>query len=57
MRQIEKKNHENKAINLILEFTIGKVEKVIKRMVGLISQVPRILGSHNYRLNSMNQLF
>jgi hypothetical protein len=33
MKQIEKKNHENKAINLILEFSIGKVEKVIKRMV------------------------
>lgn len=33
MRQIEEKNHENKAINLILEFSIGKVEKVIRRMV------------------------
>jgi hypothetical protein len=33
MKQIEKKNHENKAISLVLEFSIGKVEKVIKRMV------------------------
>jgi hypothetical protein len=30
---IEAKNHENKAINLILEFAIGKVEKVITSMV------------------------
>jgi hypothetical protein len=33
MKGIEKKNHENKAINLILEFSVGKTEKVIKRMV------------------------
>lgn len=35
MRQIQSKNHENKAINLILEFAIGKVNKVIDEMVGL----------------------
>ena len=37
MKQIEKKNHENKAINLILEFSIGKTEKVIRRMVSMFS--------------------
>jgi Universal stress protein family len=35
MSQIEVKNHENKAINIILEFAVGKVEKVFTNMVGL----------------------
>ena len=42
MRAIEKKNHENKAINLILEFSVGKVEKVIKRMVCSFTIFPRL---------------
>ena len=33
LKKIESKNHENKAINLVLELAIGKVERVIKRMV------------------------
>jgi len=33
MEAIVTKNHENKAINLVLEFSIGKVGKVIMRMV------------------------
>jgi hypothetical protein len=33
MENIMSKNHENKAINLSLEFSIGKVGKVIMRMV------------------------
>lgn len=33
MAHIQKKNHENKAINLILEFAVGKVNKVIDEMV------------------------
>lgn len=34
MRDIQSRNHDNKAINLILEFSIGKVNKVIDDMVG-----------------------
>lgn len=33
MRSIQKRNHENKAISLILEFAVGKVNKVIDDMV------------------------
>jgi nucleotide-binding universal stress UspA family protein len=33
MKSIQGKNHENKAINLILEFAMGKVNKVIDEMV------------------------
>lgn len=33
MKQVEEKNRENKTINLILEFAVGKVEKVIASMV------------------------
>lgn len=33
MKQFQAKNHENKAINLILEFAVGKVNKVIDEMV------------------------
>jgi len=33
MKHIQSRNHENKAINLILEFAMGKVNKVIDEMV------------------------
>jgi hypothetical protein len=36
MRDIQARNHDNKAINLILEFSIGKVNKVIDDMVSRI---------------------
>ena len=35
MKQFQAKNHENKAINLILEFAVGKVNKVIDDMVSI----------------------
>lgn len=35
MRRIQTKNHDDRAINLILEFAIGKVSKVIDDMVSL----------------------
>lgn len=35
MADIQSRNHDNKAINLILEFSIGKVNKVIDDMVSL----------------------
>ena len=40
MKHIQSRNHENKAINLILEFAMGKVNKVIDEMV---SQKPLLL--------------
>jgi hypothetical protein len=33
MKLIQDKNHENKAVNLVLEFAVGKVNKVIDEMV------------------------
>lgn len=36
MADIQSRNHDNKAINLILEFSIGKVNKVIDDMVRLL---------------------
>lgn len=33
MKSVQGKNHENKAINLILEFAMGKVNTVIDDMV------------------------
>jgi hypothetical protein len=29
MKSIQEKNHENKAVNLVLEFAVGKIHKVI----------------------------
>jgi hypothetical protein len=40
MKQIQKRNTENKAINLILEFSVGKVNKVIDDMVSSICGFP-----------------
>jgi hypothetical protein len=37
MQDIQSRNHENKAINLILEFSVGKVNKVIDDMVCFFS--------------------
>ena len=33
MDRVQSKNTENKAINLVLEFSVGKVQKVIDEMV------------------------
>jgi hypothetical protein len=35
MRDIQARNHDNKAINLILEFSVGKVNKIIDDMASL----------------------
>jgi hypothetical protein len=43
MKHIQSRNHENKAINLILEFAMGKVNKVIDEMV---SERPLLLETH-----------
>jgi hypothetical protein len=44
MRDIQARNHDNKAINLILEFSIGKVNKVIDDMVSRIPNYMDPLG-------------
>ena len=36
MKNIEGRNRENKAVNLILEFAVGKVEKMFTRMVCIL---------------------
>lgn len=36
MRQMELKNTENKAINLVLEFAVGKIQEVIDEMVSFL---------------------
>lgn len=46
MADIQSRNHDNKAINLILEFSIGKVNKVIDDMVSLPRSV-RCFMSNN----------
>jgi hypothetical protein len=48
MRDIQARNHDNKAINLILEFSIGKVNKVIDDMVSLLFTIVQILPTNNF---------
>ncbi|KIW08227.1 uncharacterized protein PV09_01155 [Verruconis gallopava] len=56
MRSIEKKNHENKAINLILEFSVGKVERVIKRMIEFYEPAILIVGTRGRSLGGFQGL-
>lgn len=51
MRDIQARNHDNKAINLILEFSIGKVNKVIDDMVGGCGQLVTSPTSLTYSLD------
>jgi hypothetical protein len=44
MRDIQARNHDNKAVNLILEFSVGKVNKIIDDMV---SWSQKCLNAHN----------
>jgi hypothetical protein len=46
MSHIQNKNNENKAINLILEFAVGKVNKVIDEMVSLDMPTYGICTTH-----------
>ena len=51
MQDIQSRNHENKAINLILEFSVGKVNKVIDDMVSVsLSWILRSLKSEQINL-------
>ena len=42
MKSIEEKNHDNKAISIVLEFAVGKVEKMIMSMVSSFHYNPRV---------------
>ncbi|QDS75461.1 hypothetical protein FKW77_004220 [Venturia effusa] len=56
MKSMEGKNHENKAVNLILEFTIGKVEKVIKKMIEFYEPAILIVGTRGRSLGGFQGL-
>ncbi|CAI6340009.1 unnamed protein product [Periconia digitata] len=50
METIQKKNHENKAINLVLEFALGKVNKVIDEMINLYEPAILVVGTRGRSL-------
>lgn len=53
MRAIQARNHDNKAINLILEFSVGKVNKVIDDMVSTM----RTMGLSKQVLTTSRSIF
>jgi hypothetical protein len=57
MASIQEKNHENKAINLVLEFAVGKVEKVIMATVCACPPVTVCLLLNSFRFVYMSQPF
>ncbi|KAF2191313.1 adenine nucleotide alpha hydrolases-like protein [Zopfia rhizophila CBS 207.26] len=56
MKQIQDKNHENKAINLILEFAVGKVNKVIDEMINLYEPAILVVGTRGRSLGGFQGL-
>ncbi|EKG20205.1 UspA [Macrophomina phaseolina MS6] len=50
------RNHENKAINLILEFSVGKVQKVIDEMINLHEPAILIVGTRGRSLGGFQGL-
>ncbi|KAF2843369.1 adenine nucleotide alpha hydrolases-like protein, partial [Patellaria atrata CBS 101060] len=56
MEQIESKNQENKAINLVLEFSVGKVNKVIGEMINLYEPAILIVGTKGRSLGGFQGL-
>ncbi|KAF2398429.1 adenine nucleotide alpha hydrolases-like protein [Trichodelitschia bisporula] len=56
MKTMEAKNHEHKAVNLILEFAVGKVEKVIKRMIEFYEPAILIVGTRGRSLGGFQGL-
>lgn len=50
MKHIQARNSDNKAINLILEFSVGKVNKVIEEMVRLIPWAGKTMANCSPRL-------
>lgn len=49
MERVQAKNHESKAINLVLEFAVGKVNRVIDDMVTYSAPVLPISPSNHDR--------
>ncbi|ORY17806.1 hypothetical protein BCR34DRAFT_554917 [Clohesyomyces aquaticus] len=56
MKQIQNKNHENKAISLILEFAVGKVNKVIDEMINLYEPAILVVGTRGRSLGGFQGL-
>lgn len=56
MKQYQAKNHENKAINLILEFAVGKVHKVIDEMINLYEPAILVVGTRGRNLGGFQGL-
>jgi len=56
MRDIQSRNHDNKAINLILEFSIGKVNKVIDDMINLYEPAILVVGTRGKSLGGFQGL-
>ncbi|KAF2473520.1 adenine nucleotide alpha hydrolases-like protein [Lindgomyces ingoldianus] len=56
MKQIQNKNHENKAINLILEFAVGKVNIVIDEMINLYEPAILVVGTRGRSLGGFQGL-
>ncbi|PSN71870.1 hypothetical protein BS50DRAFT_597376 [Corynespora cassiicola Philippines] len=56
MKMIQGRNHENKAINLILEFAMGKVNKVIDEMINLYEPAILVVGTKGRSLGGFQGL-
>ncbi|KAF3007423.1 hypothetical protein E8E13_003108 [Curvularia kusanoi] len=56
MQDIQSRNRENKAINLILEFSVGKVNKVIDDMINLYEPAILVVGTRGKSLGGFQGL-
>ncbi|KAF1932564.1 adenine nucleotide alpha hydrolases-like protein, partial [Didymella exigua CBS 183.55] len=56
MQDIQSRNHENKAINLILEFSVGKVNKIIDDMINLYEPAILVVGTRGKSLGGFQGL-
>ncbi|KAF2006978.1 adenine nucleotide alpha hydrolases-like protein [Amniculicola lignicola CBS 123094] len=56
MKKIQTKNHENKAISLVLEFAVGKVNNVIDDMINLYEPAILIVGTRGRSLGGFQGL-
>ncbi|KAF2712086.1 adenine nucleotide alpha hydrolases-like protein [Pleomassaria siparia CBS 279.74] len=56
MTHIQNKNNENKAINLVLEFAVGKVNKVIDEMINLYEPAILVVGTRGRSLGGFQGL-
>ncbi|KAM0714415.1 hypothetical protein Q7P37_010202 [Cladosporium fusiforme] len=56
MEQIERKNTEDRAINLVLEFAIGKVQEAFQKMIKLYEPAMLIVGTKGRSLTGYQGL-